>query len=189
MSDEDVRGILLAGLGGQGVVLAGRILGHAAVLDGFYAAGSNSYGAQVRGSSCVAEVLISPKPIDYPHIDVADVVVGMSEVGYKACRHRVRPGAYVLYDSGLVEPSPSGAPEKGFDAAAVAVAELGSGQVANLVWVGIVAGSTGWFGDRALETAVAYCVPDRFVELNLRALSRGLELGRSYRPACVGTNE
>jgi 2-oxoglutarate ferredoxin oxidoreductase subunit gamma len=176
MSEENVRGIILAGLGGQGVVLAARILGHAAVLDGLYAAGSNSYGAQARGSSCIGEVVISAASIDYPRVEHPDVVVAMCQVGFDACMSRIEAGADVLYDLGLVVPVPPCDPRRGFDVARLASSELNSGQVANLLWTGIVAGTTGWFTHQSLERAVRECVPERYAELNLRALAKGLEL-------------
>jgi len=49
---REITQVRLSGFGGQGVVLAGVLLGEAGVLDGRYVAGSNSYGAQARGSGC-----------------------------------------------------------------------------------------------------------------------------------------
>ena len=47
-----------------------------------------------------------------------------------------------------------------------------------MIWVGVAAAVTGWIGDGALREAVRLRVPERFLELNLRALEKGLELGR-----------
>jgi 2-oxoglutarate ferredoxin oxidoreductase subunit gamma len=172
---HDVR---FAGLGGQGVVLAGLVLGQAAVVDGLYASGANSYGAQARGSVALAEIRLSDEPIDYPRVDDADLLVALSQDGYETCRDRVTEGGLVLFDSGLVKPADAGLKQLGFDVAAVARDELHSAQVANVVWVGVVAGATGWLGDDALREAMRLRVPERFLELNLQALDRGLEMGR-----------
>lgn len=172
---HDVR---FAGLGGQGVVLAGLVLGQAAVVDGLYASGANSYGAQARGSVALAEIRLSDEAIDYPRVEDADLLVALSQDGYETCKDRLKEGGLVLYDSGLVKPDEAGLKQLGFNVAAVARDELKSAQVANVVWVGVVAGATGWLGDEALREAVRLRVPERFLELNLRALDRGLELGR-----------
>ena len=172
---HDVR---FAGLGGQGVVLAGLVLGQAAVVDGLYASGANSYGAQARGSVALAEIRLSDEPIDYPRVEDADLLVALSQDGYETCRDRVTEGGLVLYDSGLVKTADSGLKQLGFDVAAVARDELHSAQVANVIWVGVVAGATGWLGDDALREAIRLRVPERFLELNLQALDRGLEMGR-----------
>ena len=179
MADPMTHDVRFAGLGGQGVVLAGLVLGHAAVLDGLYASGASSYGAQARGSVALAEVRLSDEPIDYPHVEDADLLVALSQEGYEACRDRLREGGLVLYDLGLVKTADDGPRQQGYDVAAVARDELDSAQVANVVWVGVAAAATGWIGDDALREAVRLRVPERFLELNLRALEKGLELGRS----------
>jgi 2-oxoglutarate ferredoxin oxidoreductase subunit gamma len=178
MPSSSAHDIRFAGLGGQGVVLAGLVLGQAAVVDGLYAAGANSYGAQARGSVALAEVRLSGEPIDYPRVDDADLLVALSQDGYETCKDRLNEGGLLLYDSGLVEPGDSRLRQLGVNVAAVARDELKSAQVANVVWVGVVAGATGWIGDDALTEAVRLRVPERFLELNLKAMARGLELGR-----------
>ena len=182
MTDAKTRNeIRLAGFGGQGVILAGVLLGQAAVNDGLFAAGSNSYGAQARGSACKAEVVVSQEPIDYPHVEHTDLFVALSQGGYDAFIDQVAEDGEVFYDSGLVTNLGAGRPERGFDVTAIAVEELGNKQVANVIWVGLVAGITGWFSQNALERAIEQHAPERFLELNRKALARGLTLGRSLR--------
>lgn len=179
MASPTVHDIRFAGLGGQGVVLAGLVLGQAAVVDGLYASGANSYGAQARGSVALAEVRLSAEPIDYPHVDDADLLVALSQDGYETCKDRLNAGGLLLYDSGLVKPGDSTLRQLGFNVAAVALDELHSAQVTNIVWVGVAAAATGWFSDEALREAIKLRVPKRFLDLNLQALERGLELGRA----------
>lgn len=178
--DAKAHEIRLAGLGGQGVILAGVLIGQAAVLQGLFAAGSNSYGAQARGSTCQAEVVVGAQPIDYPHVEAADLFVAMSQGAYDGYRAGTAPDGVVLYDSSLV--TPDDAPNQhGLAVTEVAVNELKNKQAANVVWVGAIAGFTGWFSDEVLEKAVAENVPARFLDLNRRALARGLALGRELR--------
>jgi 2-oxoglutarate ferredoxin oxidoreductase subunit gamma len=174
--------IRIAGLGGQGVVLAGVLLGHAAVKQGLYAAGSNSYGAQARGSAARADLVLDSREIDYPHVENPDLLVAMSQGAYDAYTPGLAPGGRVLFDAGMVIPT---APHDrhGAKVTALALEELGNRQVANVIWVGLVAGVTGWFDPEALEQAMVDFVPERFVEINRRALARGLELGRAWGEA------
>ncbi len=174
--------ILLGGLGGQGVILAGVILGQATVADGLFAAGSNSYGAQARGSSCKAEVVFGPEPIDYPHAEEPDLLVAMSQGAYDTYVAETAENSVVLYDSGLVTPRGLRR-EVGFKVTALVLESLGNKQVANVFWVGVVAGYTGWFTPRSLARVVEDIVPERFKELNLKALEQGLALGRSAKEA------
>jgi 2-oxoglutarate ferredoxin oxidoreductase subunit gamma len=173
--------IRLAGFGGQGVILAGLLLGQAAVNDGKFAAGSNSYGPQARGSACKADLIVSDNPIDYPHVERAHMFVAMSQGGYDAFQNQVAGEGQIFYDSGLVTPAGGPIPETGLDVTDMAMKEFDNKQVANLIWVGILAGATGWFSQRALERAAEQHVPGRFLELNLRCLSRGLQLGRGRK--------
>jgi len=177
--DEESTGIRLAGLGGQGVVLTGLLLGHAAVREGLYAAGSSSYGAQSRGSLCRAEVVISRTPIDYPHVELADLFVAMSQEGYDAYASRVVEEGKIFYDTGLVSGLRGNRNEIGFDVAATSMNELKDRQAANVIWAGILAGATAWFSERGLEAAIRTHIPERFLDLNLRALKLGILFGRT----------
>ena len=71
--------VRLSGFGGQGIVMAGLLLGEAGVIEGRYVSGSNFYGAQARGSECRSEIVFSAAPIDFPQIIIADVLVSMSQ--------------------------------------------------------------------------------------------------------------
>ena len=174
--------IRLAGLGGQGVVLAGVLLGQAAVDQGLYAAGSNSYGAQARGGGARADLVLDSQEIDYPHVEQPDLLVAMSQGAYDAYASGVADGCLVLFDSGLVTPT---APHDRYGAkvTAMALEEFGSRQVANVIWVGLVAGVTGWFDSESLEQTMLGLVPERFAELNKAALAKGLQEGRAWEVA------
>lgn len=176
--------IRLAGFGGQGVVLAGLLLGQAAVNDGLYAAGSSSYGAQARGSACRADVVVSGSVIDYPHLELADLFVAMSQGAFDAYLPQVSPEGMVFYDKGLV--TVSGGAERikhGLDVTEAAVKEMGNKQVANLIWVGVVASATGLFTPEGVEKAARQHLPGRLVDLNLKALARGFQMGAILKEA------
>jgi len=101
----DLKQICLCGFGGQGVILAGMILGYAAINDGKWVAGSNSYGAQARGGSARSEVVISENPITYPHVIKADILIVMSQTAYdQYIQDLAEQGALVLYDDMIVHP-------------------------------------------------------------------------------------
>ena len=71
--------IVLSGFGGQGIILAGNIVGKAAVI--FYgknATLTEDYGPEARGGACRAQVVISGAPISYPYVENPEVLVAMS---------------------------------------------------------------------------------------------------------------
>ena len=174
--------IRIAGLGGQGVVLAGALLGEAAVKQDLYAAGSNSYGAQARGGGARADLVLDVKEIDFPHVEHPDLLVAMSQGAYDLYVPGVAEGGMVLFDSGLVTPT---APHDRFgaDVTALSLDQLGNRQVANVIWVGLIVGATGWWDEQVAAQAMAEFVPERFLALNQKALALGLEMGRAWGEA------
>lgn len=174
---EEPREIMLAGLGGQGVILAGTLLGQAAVANGLYAAGASSYGAQARGSLSRAELVIAPAPIDYPRVEAPHLLVAMCQEAYDAYAPLLAPGGLLLWDAGLARPA-GAAHGLGLAVSQIARQDLGAPSAANVLWVGVVAGVTGWWQPAALEQALAGALPARHLDVNRRALELGMEMGR-----------
>jgi 2-oxoglutarate ferredoxin oxidoreductase subunit gamma len=168
----------LCGIGGQGLVLAGAILGHAAIHDGKYVAGSDSYGVRVRGGYALSDVVISDEPIVYPHIIQPNILIPMGQEAYQNHIEGLAPGAVVLYDEQLVETRPrEGTRQVGIPATSVAVKELNQKQAANIVMLGAVAALTGIVSRDSLRRAVEENVGERFRDMNLKAVDLGYGLG------------
>jgi 2-oxoglutarate ferredoxin oxidoreductase subunit gamma len=177
---SEITQVRLSGFGGQGVVLAGVLLGEAGVLDGRYVAGSNSYGAQARGSGCKSEIVFSSGPIDFPHLITSDILVAMSQGAYDMYHGDVRKATgLILYDEGQVTPKEGlQIKQMGIPATDLALKELKNKQVANIVLLGALIAATRIVSRGAMEKALQTHVSERFRSLNLKALHTGLELGR-----------
>jgi 2-oxoglutarate ferredoxin oxidoreductase subunit gamma len=175
--------VRLSGFGGQGVVLAGMLLGQAGVKDGKCVTGSNSYGAQARGSGCKAEVVFSDGPIDFPHLILADILVAMSQGGYDQYAQEVRPGTgLILYDQGLVNPrGDQNLLRIAIPSSDLALKKLHTTQTANIVFLGALIQITKLVSARSLRQAIQLQVPERFRNLNLEALKIGMHFGRQAR--------
>ncbi|MBW2138718.1 MAG: 2-oxoacid:acceptor oxidoreductase family protein [Deltaproteobacteria bacterium] len=78
----DLVQVRLCGFGGQGIVLAGTILGFAAIHDGKWVCGSNSYGAQARGGYARSEVVLSSGPVKFPLVIEPDILIALSQESY-----------------------------------------------------------------------------------------------------------
>ena len=77
------RHVLLTGFGGQGIVLAGDILGKAASLyDQKHATMTQNYGPEARGGACSSQVIISPEEILFPCVENPEILVCMSQEAY-----------------------------------------------------------------------------------------------------------
>lgn len=183
LKDRERVEIRLAGMGGQGLVLAGLVLARAAAIyDGKNAVQSQSYGAQQRGGPSQSEVVISSREIDYPRVVSADILVALTQ---EACdRHylNLRKGGMLIVDSGMVDRVPTSRAYR------VPVTELsrkatGRPLAASIVVLGLLAALTGVVSERALRAALATDSPRGAQGLNLQALEAGLEAGRELKGA------
>ena len=132
--------IRIAGFGGQGVVLAGVLIGTAAaVTDGRRAVQTQSYGAAARGGGARSEVVISDDPVIYPRVTHPDIMVAMSEEAMKKYGPDVLPGAFLFTDSDLVKDvNRTDVRRVALPVSNLATQELGRTIVANLVMLGVV---------------------------------------------------
>ena len=175
--------VRFAGLGGQGILLMGEILGEAAVLEKKYVGQTASYGAEARGSACKSDVVISDSWIDYPEVTEADVLGCMSQGTYEQNKAKVNPqGGMIFIDTQLVRPDPS-IPIKHIPIPATekALKDLGNRMVANIVLLGAMVQAMGLVREEFLLRALSNRVPSSFLELNKKALALGWELGEKER--------
>lgn len=174
-----IKQIRFCGVGGQGVVLSGTILGHAAIHDEKWVYGADDYGAQARGGSAESEVIISNHPIMFPHVIEADMLVSFSQGAYdKYIQNIDEKGALVIYDDHNINPRKlNGAKQIGIPSTHTAIHELHTKQVANIITLGALAGITGIVSKDALIAAISANVPERYKKVNLKALEIGFNLG------------
>jgi 2-oxoglutarate ferredoxin oxidoreductase subunit gamma len=165
--------VRLAGFGGQGIILAGYILGKAASLyDGKSAVFRQSYGPEARGGACAAEVIIDDVEVDYPLLSQPNILVLMSQeaaIRYAADR---ADDAIVLIDEDLVARDTVGLAVHAAPMTRIAE-ELGRRIVANITMLGFLTGVTGVTGRDAMEEAIRATVPPKTIDLNLRAFQAG----------------
>jgi 2-oxoglutarate ferredoxin oxidoreductase subunit gamma len=174
------RGITLqfCGFGGQGIILSSVILGAAAVTKaGLNACQTQSYGSEARGGECQAEVIVSANPIDSPVADQADILIAMSQSAYSRYIGRLRSGGTLMYDPELVDWGEVRKDIQVLSVPATQVAsEIGAKLSANMVMLGFLQQATGMFKQEDLYAAIRENVKERFVEVNLKAAGRGIEL-------------
>jgi len=174
----EIKQVRLSGFGGQGVVLAGLLLGHAGVMEWRYVSGSNSYGAEARGSGCKSEIVFSDGPIDFPHLTTADILVAMSQGAYDIYWQDVKEAGLILYDQGLLTPKAElKVKQRGVPATEIAK-KLNTKQAANIVLFGALIEMTKIVSQKSLQKAISLHMSERFRVLNLKALQTGIEMGR-----------
>jgi 2-oxoglutarate ferredoxin oxidoreductase subunit gamma len=85
-----VEKIIIAGAGGQGIMLMGRMLAEAAMREDKFVTWMPSYGAAVRGGTAYCMVTISDEEISSPYIEKADTLIVMNNPSLKKFRNRVK---------------------------------------------------------------------------------------------------
>jgi len=169
--------IRIAGFGGQGVILAGVLLGTAAIiLDGRHAIQTQTYGSAARGGAARSDVILSEEELVYPQVTAPDIMIAFTTEALEKYRHELKPDAVLIIDEDLVTP-PEGTSFRIHRVPATRIAsdELGRGIVANMVMLGFLAGLTGVVSVDSLETTIRENVPKGTEELNLTAFRKGLE--------------
>jgi len=171
--------VIVTGFGGQGIVLAGRILGMAAALgDHRESTLVQSYGPESRGGACCAQVIISDAVIQYPYIKTPDILICMSQSAYEKYRDVLKPSGRLLTDKDLVTPD-IGGPEAFSIPATRMAEEVGRKMMANIIMLGFATAVTGVVSLEAMKTAVTDSVPKGTEEMNLGAFTKGFDYGAS----------
>ena len=169
--------IVLGGFGGQGIILAGYIVGQAAAVgDKKNAIFTQDYGPEARGGACRAQVVISDSQISYPYCESPSVLVAMSQEAYSKYAVGLHEDALLLIDEELVKPEESN--NKTFAIAATRMArELGRVAVANIVMLGFLTAITKIVSVDAMKRSVLDSVPKGTEELNTKAFECGYACG------------
>ena len=95
--------ILITGFGGQGIVLAGQIVGKAAsLIDHKESTLTQSYGPEARGGACSAQVIISDGFIHFPYVRQPDILVCMSQGGFDKYADVIKETSILIVDQNLV---------------------------------------------------------------------------------------
>lgn len=169
--------IRFTGFGGQGIILAGYITGKAAsIFDNLNATLTQSYGPESRGGACSAQLIVADKPIPYPHLTKTDILMAMSQEGYRKYKDELKTGGILLIDEDLVKPDVLRKDIKVASIPAMRLAEqLGKRVVANMVMLGFVIGVTKAVSQEAIEQVIKTSVPKGTEKLNLKAFQKGWE--------------
>ena len=170
--------IRLSGEGGQGLVLAGKILAEAAAIyDERNATQSQSYGPEARGGASKSEVIIADGEIDYPKAEKLDLQLVLTQEALDKYWKDLRPGGWLVVDADAVPRLPAG------DFRVVRVPfvrlareKLGKPVVANIIALGLIVRLTRVVSEDAAEQAILARVPRGTEELNRQAYHLGLEL-------------
>jgi len=168
--------VMFAGFGGQGILLIGKILAHAAMQQGHEVVWIPSYGPEMRGGTAYCTVVISDKPIGSPIIRNPKHLVAMNGPSLEKFAPTVKPGGVIFINGSLISGT-SGRTD--VDELRVPVTEvakdLGNVKVANLVALSAFVARSQIVPMEQLREAVRheFASKPEFIELNMAAIDKG----------------
>jgi 2-oxoglutarate ferredoxin oxidoreductase subunit gamma len=168
--------LIIGGVGGQGVVTGGALLGKAAVeYAGLNAVASSEYGVETRGTFTKSSILISTGNIYYTEAVAPDLVIVMAEVAYEKYVETLKEESLLVYDNSVIhKESPSDCEQIGFPITEAA-REIGHEGVANSIAAGIIIGLTQVMDKTIMEQVLSdqFGSIERVKEMNIKAFNKG----------------
>ena len=172
--------ILIAGFGGQGILLAGKFLAYKGLLEELQVSWLPSYGPEMRGGTANCNVIVSEQPVGSPIITAPDVLIAMNLPSLLKYVDTVVPGGQVYVDSSLIGQKVERTDVEVFYIPATQMAkEQQIPTLANMIMMGHVLQNHPELSFDGTETVVSKLVPPTkaaLVELNMKALL----LGKNY---------
>ena len=173
--------VMFAGFGGQGIMLMGKILAHAAMEQGLEVAWIPSYGPEMRGGTAYCTVVVNERPIGSPIIRNPRHLVAMNRPSLEKFAPMVKPGGVILINSSLIDID---AGRTDVDALNVPVneiaSEIGAAKAANIVALAAFVSRSLMVDFELMREAVKneFAGKAKFIPLNMKAVDRGAEVAR-----------
>jgi 2-oxoglutarate ferredoxin oxidoreductase subunit gamma len=175
--------LIIAGSGGQGIMLAGNVVAKAGFLSGTFAAWLPSYGPEARGGTAKCSVIISDEEIITPIIEEPDALIAMNGPSLVKYAPMVKSGGLIIANSSLCAEFSAGRQDVRIieiDADGIAEKEIGNKKTANIVALGTYLGIRkllSW--DKVLEALVDVLEEEgktKLFEVNKKALAAGARI-------------
>lgn len=175
--------VVVAGFGGQGVMLIGQLLCYAGMMEGKNVSWIPSYGPEMRGGTANCGVVVSDAELGSPVVTEPSALIAMNRPSLERFEADLQPGGLLVYNSSLIQVQPTRA-----DIRVVAVpaneiaADLGNDRVANMVILGAFIAASAAVTPAGVERAMRKNFQGKKADLipvNLRALEHGMALAQA----------
>jgi len=174
--------VVMAGFGGQGLLLIGKLLAEASMDEGREVSWLPSYGPEMRGGTANCTVVVSDKPVASPVINTPWALVAMNRPSLERFGPQVKPGGLIIINSSLIDIGSGRNDVKEVRVAANDEARaLGTDRAANMIVLGAYVALTGVC---SLDSIIKWMEHQfeskaKVIEVNRKALQRGYELGKA----------
>jgi 2-oxoglutarate ferredoxin oxidoreductase subunit gamma len=170
--------IIMAGTGGQGIMIMGQLLAYAALLEGRNVVWLPSYGPEARGGTADCTVMVSEDEIGSPVSANPTTLIGMHQLLFDRFQPNVKPGGLLMVNTSLIDCSMlrDDCRVLSIPANEIAESEVGNIRVANMVMLGAYIAASGVVSIESVESALPEILPPhrhKFIPLNDNALRIG----------------
>lgn len=171
--------VMVAGFGGQGVLLTGKLLAYAGMLEGKSVTWYPSYGAEMRGGTANCTVIIADEEIGSPVVQSPSAMLILNDASFRKFEHRIAKEGLLILNTSLVQERPTRSDIRTVEVKANDIAErLGDIRIANMVMLGAYLRKTGVATIESVLSALRQVLPERrhsLLPLNEKALAAGEE--------------
>ena len=173
---------LFSGSGGQGVITAAILMAEAAVrFEILNAVQTQSYGAAARGGATRSDVIVWDKPIYFPKVTQANVLVCLTQEAFNKYQETIRPGGLLITDSGFVKNTEKiDARKMALPMYAAVMDTIKKPVVFNLCMLGAVITATELVRADSVKHLIEERFPPDFHETNFKAVDLGVSLVRDF---------
>jgi 2-oxoglutarate ferredoxin oxidoreductase subunit gamma len=171
--------IVMAGFGGQGVMLMGQLMTYAGMLENKHVSWIPSYGPEMRGGTANCSVIISDEPVGAPIVSEPTTVVAMNLPSLDKFEASLQAGGNLIINSSLIEREAKRSDVKVFLVPSNDIAnELGNAKVANMVVLGTIIAATKAVSQESVLKAFAkmFAKKPELLAINEQAIKRGAAL-------------
>ncbi len=170
--------VQFAGFGGQGIMVMGKILAHAAMEEGFEVSWVPSYGPEMRGGTAYCTVVVSDQPIGSPVIKNPTHLVAMNRPSLEKFASTVKPGGVIFINGSLIS-IPSGRDDvRELIVPVIEIArDLGTVKAANVVALAAFVAKSGMVSIEALKASIEeeFAAKKKLIPLNMKAVEEGIK--------------
>lgn len=170
--------VQFAGFGGQGIMLIGKILAHAAMEEGYEVSWVPSYGPEMRGGTAYCTVVISDQPIGSPVIRNPQYLVAMNRPSLEKFVSTVKPGGLVFINASLIDVRSGRDDIQELAVPVVEIArDLGNAKAANIVALAAFVSKSGIVALDELKRSVEaeFAEKAKLIPLNMKAITAGVK--------------
>ncbi|AEH51010.1 2-oxoacid:acceptor oxidoreductase family protein [Pseudothermotoga thermarum] len=184
---EEPVAVRIAGVGGQGNILVGKILAQAAMYDGKYVIQTQLYGAEARGGLTHCDLLIHDEWIDYPLAEQFEIMYIMHPKALKEYQKALKPNGIVLLDVTHLEEVPKqilSITRKiiQLPLEKMAIEKFNTATPANMIGLGALVRATKLVSYESLMKAIQEMVPEKYLKMNLEAVEYGYKsVNKEYK--------